>query len=236
MFKLDNDFLVSLGLGNLPVDEKNRLLQMIYERLEMNVGMRLAEKMSDQQLDEFEGFIDRNDEAGALKWLEANFPNYKDVVAEELEKLKREVQNAAPQILAAAQTFPTQPGSSIPQGQTAPSPMPGQPAPQPGYAQPAPQYAQPSQPPQGYPYQPAAPSPGPQPGFAPQAPQQQPGYLQQQPSYPSAGGQMPPAAPGQNPGFTPGPTQPQSGTPQPQSPQNPGQFTPPPPGFMPPQQ
>lgn len=103
MFKLDNNFLQSLGLGGLPVEEKNKLLQMIYERLEMNVGMRLAEKMTDQQLDEFESFIDRNDEAGALKWLETNFPNYKDVVAEELEKLKTEVTQAAPQILAAAQ-------------------------------------------------------------------------------------------------------------------------------------
>lgn len=106
MFKLDNDFLTSLGLGTLPVEEKNKLLQHIYERLEMNVGMRLAERMTDAQLDEFEGFIDRNDEAGALRWLETNFPNYKDVVAEELEKLKREVGQAAPQILAAAQAQP----------------------------------------------------------------------------------------------------------------------------------
>ena len=62
MFKLDNAFLTNLGLGSLPVDEKNKLLQAIYERLEMNVGMRLAEKMSDQQLNEFESFIDKNDD------------------------------------------------------------------------------------------------------------------------------------------------------------------------------
>lgn len=89
MFKLDNNFLSSLGLGSLPVDEKNKLLQAIYERLEMNVGMRLAERMTDSQLDEFESFIDNNDEAGALRWLETNFPDYKQVVAEELEKLKK---------------------------------------------------------------------------------------------------------------------------------------------------
>ena len=103
MFKLDNNFLSSLGLGSLPVDEKNKLLQAIYERLEMNVGMRLAERMTDSQLDEFESFIDNNDEAGALRWLETNFPDYKQVVAEELEKLKKEISQAAPQILAAAQ-------------------------------------------------------------------------------------------------------------------------------------
>lgn len=113
MFKLDNQLLVDLGLGNLPADEKNKMLAHIYETLEMRVGMKLAEQMTDAQLDEFEGFIDRNDEAGALKWLESNFPNYKQVVADELEKLKGEIKISAPQIMeaaqAAAQQMPVQP-------------------------------------------------------------------------------------------------------------------------------
>lgn len=100
MFKLDNNFLKELGLGSLPAHEKNNMLAHIYETLEMRVGVRLASGMSDAQLDEFEGYINRNDEAGALKWLETNFPNYKEVVAEELDKLKGEVKASAPQILA----------------------------------------------------------------------------------------------------------------------------------------
>lgn len=102
MFKLDDNLLQELGLGTLPVTEKNKMLAHIYETLEMRVGMKLAEQMSNEQLDEFESFIDRNDEAGALKWLETNFPNYKQVVADELENLKKEVKAAAPQILAAS--------------------------------------------------------------------------------------------------------------------------------------
>jgi predicted RNA-binding Zn ribbon-like protein len=103
MFKLDNNLLVELGLGSLPSEEKNKMLAHIYETLEMRVGVRLAEQMSNEQLDEFEGFIDGNDEAGALKWLESNFPDYKQVVADELEKLKTEVKASAPQIVAASQ-------------------------------------------------------------------------------------------------------------------------------------
>jgi hypothetical protein len=114
MFKLDNNFLVSLGLGTLPVDEKNKLLAYIYETLELRVGMRLAQQMTDAQLDEFESFIERNDESGALQWLEANFPNYKQVVSEELDKLQAEVGQAAPQILAAAQAASTQPPLQAP--------------------------------------------------------------------------------------------------------------------------
>src|SRR3954469_208317 len=102
MFKLDDNLLKELGLGGLPAEEKNRMLAHIYETLEMRVGMKLAEQMTNEQLDEFEGFIDRNDEPGALKWLETNFPNYKQVVADELEKLKNEIRVAAPQILTAS--------------------------------------------------------------------------------------------------------------------------------------
>ena len=99
MFKLDDDFLASIGLGALPDEQKQPMLQHIYETLELRVGMKLAEQMSDSQLDEFEGYIDRKDDAGALKWLESNFPNYKQVVAEELEKLKAEISSSAQMIL-----------------------------------------------------------------------------------------------------------------------------------------
>lgn len=138
MFKLDNALLEELGLGSLPADEKNRMLAHIYETLEMRVGMKLAEQMTNDQLDEFEGFIDRNDEAGALKWLETNFPNYKDVVAEQLEKLKGEVKASAPQILEASraqaalqaqqpQQPPAAPQQPAPQQMQQPQQQPGQP-------------------------------------------------------------------------------------------------------------
>lgn len=106
MFKLNDEFLQELGLGTLPPPEKNKMLNHIYETLEMRVGMKLAEQMTKEQLDDFEAFIDRKDEAGALKWLETNFPNYKQVVADELETLKQEIKQTAPQILAASQQPP----------------------------------------------------------------------------------------------------------------------------------
>jgi hypothetical protein len=101
--QIDDNFLQSVGLGTLPAAEKQKLLAHIYETLETRVGMKLAEKMSDEQLDEFEGFIDTNDESGAMKWLETNFPNYPAVVQEELEKLRSELTRDAPKILGAAQ-------------------------------------------------------------------------------------------------------------------------------------
>lgn len=182
MIKLDDNLLAEIGLQALSTDDKKRMLTHIYETLEMRVGMELAKQMSDAQLNEFEEFINRNDEAGALRWLEANFPNYKEVVQAEFEKLKMEIRQVAPQIVqdAAAvaqnhQQTPVQaPQQPLPQEQQyqQPAPMPpqGQPyPPQPGYAPQQPQYGQPGIPPQPqYPQQPPYPPQGQPPG--------QPGY------------------------------------------------------------
>jgi len=99
MIKFNDELLIELGLKELPDDEKTKMKAHIYETLETRVGFRLAGNMTDQQLNEFENFINQKDESGAFKWLETNFPNYKDVVAEEFEKLKQEIKQIAPQII-----------------------------------------------------------------------------------------------------------------------------------------
>jgi Protein of unknown function (DUF5663) len=102
MFKLDDDFLASVGLAALPAEQKQDMLRHIYETLELRVGMKIAEQMSDAQLDEFESYINAKDDAGSLRWLETNFPEYKNVVAAELEKLKAEISSSAEMIVGAA--------------------------------------------------------------------------------------------------------------------------------------
>lgn len=176
MLKIDNSLLQDLGLGTLPDAEKNSLLKHIYETLEMRVGIRLADQMTNQQLDEFEQYFEAKDDAGAFKWLEANFPNYKDIVQEEFDKLKTEIGQSAPQILAASQAALTQqPG----QGQ----PMPQQPQVDQQQAAAQPQYA--PAPPQTYTAPPQQQPMPPQP-----QPSQQQNYQQPPQQYPP---QQPPA-------------------------------------------
>ncbi|MCA9313652.1 hypothetical protein KDA08_05080 [Candidatus Saccharibacteria bacterium] len=146
MIRIDDSLLEEIGLIGLPEHERREMLKHIYSTLEMRVGMRLAERMNDQQLDEFEKFIDgdlvyienylnqlkpgwqqapayikelqmaheasqRNNmpfnelsvksQFGALTWLETNFPDYKDVVAGELDKLKVEIKQDSSKIIEA---------------------------------------------------------------------------------------------------------------------------------------
>lgn len=206
MLKIDNTLLEEVGLGALPDAEKNSFLRHIYETLEMRVGIRLADQMSNEQLDEFERYFEAKDDAGAFKWLETNFPNYKEIVQEEFDKLKTEVAQQAPQILAASQSqagaAPTQPASAAPAPEAsapAPTPMPDaqtQPyQPATPAAPPQPQYSAPPQPP----VQPApppvnpAPTPPPaQPQPNPVPPANNPPQPPVQPPYPP---QQPPAGP-----------------------------------------
>lgn len=75
MFQLDDKFLEEVGLGGLPDDQKQAFLAYFREQLEYRVGTRLSEGLSETQLEEFESFIDR-DEERVDKWLTANTPDY----------------------------------------------------------------------------------------------------------------------------------------------------------------
>ena len=143
MIQINDALLNEIGLGSLPQEERRGLLSHIYETLELRVGMRLADQMTNQQLDEFEKYFEAKDDKGAFTWLESNFPNYKDIVQQEFDKLKGEVAQSAPQILGASQNA-AQPVPQVniadPQQPQAPyspppqSPMPPvNPAPQPQY-------------------------------------------------------------------------------------------------------
>jgi len=75
MFQLDDKFLSEIGLDSLPEEQKKPpFLQHIYE-LEIRVGTKLSDGMSDAQLEEFEAIIDHKDDL-IITWLSKYIPNY----------------------------------------------------------------------------------------------------------------------------------------------------------------
>ncbi len=197
MLKLDNNLLQEIGLGGLPEDQKKAMLQHIYETLELRVGTQLANQMTDKQLEEFEKFIDAggdNNQAEALKWLEMNLPNYKQVVNDVFEALKGEIKQTAPQIMASAPAA-AQPVSGLDNTQLASQsqPMP----PTTPVDQPMSQAQQPYVPPQTYAQAPPQQAPQAYPP-QPQPPQQaQPQMSQDNPGQTQRWGQpqQPPTSP-----------------------------------------
>ena len=75
MFQLDDQFLIDVGLGGLPEEQKKPFLQHTYDQLERKVGVRLSEGMTDEQLAEFESIIDRKQEV-VDQWIATHAPNF----------------------------------------------------------------------------------------------------------------------------------------------------------------
>lgn len=75
MFQLDDNFLNDLGLSSLPEEQKKAFLQHVYDELELNVGTKLSEGLNEMQLQEFEAFVDRNEDK-VKAWFEKNMADY----------------------------------------------------------------------------------------------------------------------------------------------------------------
>ena len=75
MFQLDDKFLAEVGLQDMPEAQKKAFLQHIYDELELRVGTKLSDGMTDAQLEEFESIIDRKDDV-ITSWLAQHVPDY----------------------------------------------------------------------------------------------------------------------------------------------------------------
>ncbi|MCQ2568676.1 MAG: DUF5663 domain-containing protein [Candidatus Saccharibacteria bacterium] len=76
MFQFDESFLETVGLSGMPEEEKENFLQYAQDQLEVRIGEKMSEGLSEEQLDEFERIID-NDQDTVQKWL-ANAGDYKN--------------------------------------------------------------------------------------------------------------------------------------------------------------
>ena len=77
MFQLDDQFLTDIGLNDLPEEQKKPFLQYVYDKLELAVGMELADGLTEAQENEFGDIIDRRDDIIA-NWLQVHAPNYQN--------------------------------------------------------------------------------------------------------------------------------------------------------------
>ncbi|HEX8065217.1 MAG TPA: DUF5663 domain-containing protein [Thermoleophilaceae bacterium] len=97
--QIDKSLLANVGLAQLPQEEVDPLLRYVYETLERRVGVELADLMSDTQLEEFERYFQAKDDAGAFRWLQTNFPNYREIVRRQYDALVSELRENAPLLL-----------------------------------------------------------------------------------------------------------------------------------------
>jgi hypothetical protein len=91
MFSLDETFLVEVGLGAMAADERPIFLLHVHETLELRIGAELSKGLSDVQMRAFQRLVQNDSQIVLLEWLEEHCSTYPQVVAAEIEKLKKEI-------------------------------------------------------------------------------------------------------------------------------------------------
>ena len=97
MKKIDEQLLTDLGFINLTDEQKSQLIASITRTFSLKIGMRLADEMSVQQLDEFDSIS--NDPSAVSEWFDKTFPQYDKIAEEELDATVAEIKEAVHQII-----------------------------------------------------------------------------------------------------------------------------------------
>ena len=72
----------------MPEQKKQDFLAFVQEELEVRIGERIAKGLPEVKLNEFDMITDREE---AAKWLEANRPDYREIVERTIRELKEEI-------------------------------------------------------------------------------------------------------------------------------------------------
>lgn len=86
--QFDEKFLQEMGLSAMPADQKQKFLDYIQEELEVRIGERISKGLTEVQLNEFDLITDQTE---AVRWLEKNRPDYREIVNRTIEEMKTEI-------------------------------------------------------------------------------------------------------------------------------------------------
>ncbi|MDO4872315.1 MAG: DUF5663 domain-containing protein [bacterium] len=77
MFQLDDNFFNEIGVNQMPLAEQEEFKKHIQEEVEVRVGERISDGISEEKLDEFELIVD-GDSDYIQNWVLSNAPNYQN--------------------------------------------------------------------------------------------------------------------------------------------------------------
>ena len=95
--EFDEKFLADMGLSAMPEDQKRDFLAYVQEELEIRIGERISRGLTPVQLNEFDAITDPVE---AAKWLEANRPDYREIVSRTINEMKEEIRENRTRLLS----------------------------------------------------------------------------------------------------------------------------------------
>ena len=95
--EIDENFLKEVGLSAMPEEQKRAFLEYVEDELDLRVGEKLTEGVSEEEIKAFEEM----DDIDALLWLKEHKPNFAEVVDQTINELKLEITSNRDKILEA---------------------------------------------------------------------------------------------------------------------------------------
>lgn len=90
----NHDFLVAIGIENAP--NRDAIVANLEKIAQQKLTIKISEKLSPAQLEEFNSIID---EGQAANWLAINLPDLPNLVTESLSELKDEILSTKAKVL-----------------------------------------------------------------------------------------------------------------------------------------
>lgn len=98
--QLEDQLLQAMGLDGLEGEARQKAIEDILYTLNMRVGDRVADILTDEQFDKFEALTNGDPSREELEqWMEQNVPNYKQVIEEEAQKMKAEADDVVNRVM-----------------------------------------------------------------------------------------------------------------------------------------
>ncbi len=86
--EFNEKFLQEMGLSAMPADQKAKFLEYVQRELEIRIGERVSKGLTEFQLNEFDNITEPQE---AIKWLEKNRPDYREIVDRTIKEMKDEI-------------------------------------------------------------------------------------------------------------------------------------------------
>ncbi len=90
---LEQNIIAALGLESLPDERKAALIDKMAQLVEKNLILRIMQGLSDVEAEEFEA-VGKGMDEDKVKFLQAKFPNFAEMMQEEIVNVKKAVLEA----------------------------------------------------------------------------------------------------------------------------------------------
>lgn len=84
----NTEFLTAIGIADAPEETKTKLIAGIEDLAQKRLVIKLSERLSEAQAEEFAAITD---EKQAADWLTANVPDFQQIVTEVLSEIKNDI-------------------------------------------------------------------------------------------------------------------------------------------------